>query len=64
MFQPQTLEMKTIINESLQTFQICLLSPKGNRLVALGPRKSMTVKQTEISQMVLNLARRKIVKII
>lgn len=73
MFQPQTkvmspattsFETKTIINESLQTFQICLLSPKGNQLVTLGPRKSMVVNQSEISQMVLNLARRKIVKII
>lgn len=56
--------MRTIINESLQTFQICLLSPKGNQLVTLGPKKSMTIKQSEISQMILNLARRKIVKII
>ena len=56
--------MKTIINESLQTFQLCLLTPGGNQMVTLGPRKSMTIHESELSQMILNLAARKIVKII
>ena len=61
---PPTESMRTIVNESLQSFQICLLSPKGNTMVTLGPRKAMTVKQSELSKMVYNLAQRKIVKII
>jgi hypothetical protein len=56
--------MKTIINESLQTFQICLIVPGGNQIVTLGPRKSMSIKESEISQMILNLVKRKIIKII
>ena len=56
--------MKTLINESLQTFQICLLSPGENRMITLGPKKSVQVKESEISQMVLNLVKRKIIKII
>jgi hypothetical protein len=56
--------MKTIINESLQALQICVLNPKGNNIIMLGPRQSMTVHANQISQMMLNLANRKVIKII
>jgi hypothetical protein len=62
---PQKLvNMKTIINESLQAFQICLLHPGENKMVLLRPRQSITVHQNQISNMILNLAKRKIIKII
>jgi len=56
--------MKTIINESLQTLQICVLGPSGNDIIMLGPRQSMLVHPTQISQMIHNLAKRKVIKII
>jgi hypothetical protein len=56
--------MKTIINESLQAFQLCLLQPGGNKMVLLRPRQTLTVHQSQISNMILNLAKRKIIKII
>jgi len=55
--------MKTIVNESLQAFQICLLAPGGNQMVTLGPKKSMLIKESQISKMILNLVKRKIIKI-
>lgn len=55
---------KTIVNQSLQSFPVCLLDLKGNKMVTLRPKQSLQVNESEISQMVLNLARRKIVKII
>jgi len=61
---PPQIPMKTLINESLQNLQVCILKPGQNEIIRLRPRESITIPTSQLSQMALNLAKRKLIKIV
>lgn len=56
--------MKTLINESLQSLQVCVINPGENANYRIPPRGRITIKDDQLSQMALNLAKRKLIKIV
>lgn len=61
---PPSIPMKTLINESLQNLQICILKPGQNEIIRLRPRESISIPASQVSQMAKNLAKRKLIKIV
>ena len=56
--------MKTLINESLQSLQVCLINPGENSTIRSPPRGRATIHDDQLSQMALNLAKKKLIKIV
>lgn len=55
--------MKQIINECLQSLQLCLLTPEGAKMYRLEPQQSIVVPASFLSKMAKNLQRRRMIKI-
>jgi|694.fasta_scaffold36966_8 hypothetical protein len=56
--------MKTLINESLQSLQVCILAPGTNLFKRIPPRGRLVVRDDQLSEMAMNLAKRKLIKIV
>lgn len=55
--------MKHIINECLQSLQLCFITPEGNKMYRLEPQQSVVIPASYISKMVKNLHRRRMIKV-
>ena len=56
--------MKKLINDSLQSLPIWILTPPKNKVVWVQPKKSITVEDHQISEMAKILANRKMIRIL
>lgn len=56
--------MKKLINDSLQSLPVWLLTPPKNKVVWIQPKKSITVEDHQISNMANILANRKMIRIV
>lgn len=56
--------MKKLINDSLQSLPIWVLTPPKNKVVWVQPKKSITVEDHQISEMAKILANRKMIRIV
>jgi hypothetical protein len=55
--------MKSITNNSLQAFDIFLMTEKGLETVWMSPKKTIVVPESYITEQVINCAKRRIFKI-
>lgn len=55
--------MKSITNDSLQSFQIYLNYPTGTKAVSIGPKRTLVVPDSAITKQCKNLSNRKILRI-
>ena len=55
--------MKVIKNQSLQSFQVFFTTPKGTESFRIFPKKSIVVPESYITEQVLTMAKRKLLKI-
>lgn len=56
--------MKTLINESLQSLQVCIKVPGGTEFKRVAPRGRLIIRDDQLSEMAMNLAKRKLIKIV
>jgi len=55
--------MKQILNESLQSLQIAILTPLGVKMHRLASKESIVIPANYVSQMIKNLQKRRMVKV-